>query len=219
MKLIAYLRTSKEEQTNGIPAQRHLLSRYADLKNHEIVEWLEDHASGKDMDRPGMRTALEMLSQGEAEGLAVAKLDRVSRSVPDFAGLLATAKKQEWAFIAIDLDVDTSTPNGALVANVMMSIAQWERSIISQRTSEALQAKKRQGARLGRPVQTPIAVRRRVQRQRDRGWTYARIAERLNRDGVPTAQGGECWRESTVRNLLRTIALDRQAQQTSANGR
>jgi hypothetical protein len=61
------------------------------------------------------------------------------------------ARRKRWQFVALDLALDTTTPAGELVANVMASVAQWERRVISQRTRDALAAKKATGARLGRP--------------------------------------------------------------------
>lgn len=84
------------------------------------------------------------------DGIVVAKLDRLSRSVSDFAGVLELARTRKWALVAIDLGVDTSTPTGELVANVMMSVAQWEHRVIGERTSAAMQAAKRQGRHMGR---------------------------------------------------------------------
>src|SRR5581483_2320648 len=96
-----------------------------------------------------------------------------------------------------------STPQGELVANVLASVAQWERRIIGQRTREALAVKKRQGVAIGRPPTLPASVVKRIKRQRKAGKTYAAIAHALNRDAVPTAQGGRKWYPATVRGVLR----------------
>ncbi len=88
------------------------------------------------------------------------------------------------------------------MANVMATFAQFERRLIGERTREALQAKKAQGVRLGRPRQLPAKVRRRIQRKRAKDRTLAGIAEGLNDDRVPTAHGGRKWHPSTVRNVL-----------------
>ena len=68
----------------------------------------------------------------------------------DFSGILKLAAAHKWSVVAIDPAVDTSTPTGKLVANVMMSVAQWEREVIGERTSVAMQAAKRQGRHMGR---------------------------------------------------------------------
>ncbi len=132
----------------------------------------------------------------------VAKLDRLSRSMLDFAGLMAMAHEQNWALVALDCAVDTSTPAGEAMAHVLATFGQFERRLIGQRTKEALAAKKAAGIRLGRPPTVPATVVRRMQRQRARGETLRAIAESLNRDQVATAQGGKRWYAATVRHVL-----------------
>jgi hypothetical protein len=74
--------------------------------------------------------------------------------------------------------------------------------VLSQRTREALAMKKAAGVRLGRPPTVPKAIVRRIQRQRARGDTLRAIADSLNQDTVPTAQGGAQWYAATVRGVL-----------------
>ena len=94
--------------------------------------------------------------------LVVAKLDRISRSVQDFAWLLASARKGGWALICLDVGVDTTTPAGEMVANVMAAFAQYERRLIGQRTADGMAVKRANGSLkgpIGRPRQVPDAVR------------------------------------------------------------
>jgi DNA invertase Pin-like site-specific DNA recombinase len=155
------------------------------------VEVLEDAGySAKDMRRAGVQEALRVLKAGEASALVVAKLDRLSPSMIDFTALMAKAQKQSWALVAPDCAVDTSTPAGEAMANMLATFAQFERRLISQRTREALAVKKPSGVRLGRPPTLPQAVVRRIQRQRARGHSLRKIADDLNAAGVPTAQRG-----------------------------
>jgi len=119
----------------------------------------------------------------------VAKLDRLSRSMLDFSKLMAKATQEHWALVAFDVAVDTSTPSGEAMANMPATFSQFERRLISQRSKEALTVKKAEGARLGRPSTMPQAVVRRIQRQRARGDSLRKIADDLNKAGVPTAQG------------------------------
>lgn len=90
------------------------------------------------------------------------------------------------------------------MAKVLATFAQFERRLISQRTKDALAVKKAQGVRLGRPRQLPQAVVNRILHERDDGETLTAIAEGLNQDQVPTAQGGQKWYPSTVRAVLRS---------------
>jgi DNA invertase Pin-like site-specific DNA recombinase len=118
--------------------------------------------------------------------------------------------------LVLDLALDTSTPSGALMGNIMASFAEYERQLIGQRTSAALQQKKAQGARLGRPRTLDPAVTRRIVAEQAEGRTLTAIANGLNADAVPTARGGRCWFPSTVAGVLRSADLDRVALTRSA---
>src|SRR5262245_61015000 len=115
---------------------------------------------------------------------------------------MAKAQRQGWALVALDCAVDTSTATGEAMANMLATFAQFERRLIGQRTREALAVKKASGVRLGRPPTVPQTVVRRIQRQRDGGRSLRAIADSLNRDRVPTAQGGAQWYAATVRGIL-----------------
>jgi DNA invertase Pin-like site-specific DNA recombinase len=91
-------------------------------------------------------------------------------------------------FVTVLVAVDTSTPSGEAMANMLGTFSQFERRLISQRTKEALAVKKASGVRLGRPPTMPQEVVRRIQRQRANGESLRAIAESLNQDGVPTAK-------------------------------
>ena len=147
-----------------------------------------------------------MLRTGKAQVLMVSKLDRLSRSVMDFASIVERSQREGWAIVALDLGVDTSTPSGELVANVMASVAQWERKVIGQRTKDALAVKRSEGVRLGRPVSLPEVIREWILADRLDGRSYRAIAEALNAEGVPTAQGGREWYAATVRAVEQRAA-------------
>lgn len=201
VKAIGYARVSTEGQAEsglGLEAQREAIEADCKRRGWELVGVIEDAGeSGGDGDRPGLRAALERIADGEADALVVAKLDRLSRSAVHTGQLLDWFKEADATFVALDLGVDTSTASGMLVANVLASVAQWEGAAIGERTKAALAAKKARGEKLGRPAVEP-RVRRRIERQRRRGWTYQRIADKLNADEVPTARGGAEWRPSSV---------------------
>lgn len=208
LRVVLYLRVSTSEQADsgaGLEAQEHALRLAAERKGWEVVTVLTDAgASGKSLSgRPALAEALELVESGAADVLAVAKLDRLSRSLLDFAGLMARAHRDGWALVALDVDVDTTTPGGKLVANVMASVAEWERETIGARTRDALAAKRAQGVRLGRPRTLPLDVLARIRRDREEGQTFRAIADGLTADGVPTAQGG-VWRPGTVAAVLRS---------------
>jgi len=98
--------------------------------------------------RPGLQRALDACRSGEADGIVAAKVDRLSRSIVDFAGLLEEGRARGFNVVALDLGVDLSTPQGELIAHVVAAVAQWERRMIGQRTRQAL-AIKRAGSTRG----------------------------------------------------------------------
>lgn len=206
MRVLGYVRVSTDEQREsgaGLAAQRQAIQDEVNRRGWKLTEVIEDAGfSARSLKRPGIARAIEMLDAGQVDGLVVAKLDRLSRSLLDFAGLMDRAQRKGWAIVALDLGVDTSTPAGEAMANVMATFAQFERRLIGLRTKEALAQKKAAGVQLGRPRTLPEKVRRDVARRRARGETFAAIAESLNKRSVPTAQGGAQWWPSTVRAVL-----------------
>jgi DNA invertase Pin-like site-specific DNA recombinase len=154
--MLAYTRVSTAEQVYtgyGLEAQAHAITESCDRRRWELVDSIRDEGvSGKDLERPGLYRALERIAAGEADGLVVAKLDRLSRSVVDFGLLLEWFAEAGATLVALDLGVDTSTPGGRLVANVFASVAEWERDTIAARTRDGLAALRAQGKPIGRPA-------------------------------------------------------------------
>jgi DNA invertase Pin-like site-specific DNA recombinase len=212
LQVIGYLRVSTEEQADsraGLEAQRSAILTEAQRRGWRLVEVIEDAGySGKDLRRPGIAAALDSMKSHRADTLVVAKLDRLSRSILDFAALMDRATRERWALVALDLGVDTTTPAGEAMANVMATFAQFERRLIGLRTKEALAQKRAAGVRLGRPTSLPDALRNRIEDERAGGRTLAAIADGLNVVRVPTAQGGARWYPSTVRAVLASIATE-----------
>lgn len=201
-RVIGYVRVSTADQADsgaGLAAQRQAIEEAAQHRRWELVAIFEDHASARSLNGRGqLRKVLAELKAGRADALLVAKLDRLSRSVQDFAGLLESSRRQNWALVALDFDLDTSTPAGELVANVMVSVAQWERRIIGQRTREGLAVKRAEGVRLGRPEQVTDEAKARIAQLRAEGLSYLRIAARLTEEGLPPPRGGSAWHYRTI---------------------
>lgn len=212
MKVFGYLRVSTSEQADsgaGLEAQRQTIAAEAARRGWS-VDWITDAGySAKSLNRPGIAQALELLRTGEAEALVVAKLDRLSRSMLDFAAVMERSRLQGWAVVALDVNVDTTTPSGELIAGVMAQFAHYERRLIGQRTKDALAVKRSQGVRLGRPPVLTDSTRSKIAALRASGLTFQGIADRLNTWGTPTAQGGARWYPSTVRTVL--LGIERAA--------
>lgn len=206
--VVGYVRVSTAEQADsgaGLAAQRTAIVAECERRGWTLVALHEDAgASGKSLQgRPALQAALDAVEEGRATALVVAKLDRLSRSLLDFAGLMERSRRRGWSLVALDLGVDTTTPNGQLIANVMASFAQFERQLIGQRTKDALAEKRRAGIRLGRPPCLSDATRARILELRVARHTLAGIAQALNLEGVPTAHGGR-WHATTIRRMVAT---------------
>ena len=202
---IGYIRVSTEEQATsglGLAGQRRVIEAEAASHGWKLAEIISDEGlSAKTISaRPGLSRALEILEAGEASFLIVSKLDRLARSVADFATLVRKAEKQGWAVVIADMKIDMSTPSGSLMANVSACVAEWERKVISERTKAALAVKRSQGVRLGKPRQVPSEVFDRIQAERSNGATLQSIATRLNEEGVLTPTGRN-WTPATVRKI------------------
>lgn len=201
--VVAYLRVSTEEQADsglGLSAQRASIQAAAVARGWTIVAWHEDAGvSGKSLNRPGVTAALADVEEGRGGALVVSRVDRLSRSLVDFAGLMERARTGRWGLVALDLGVDTTTADGELMAHVVATFAQYERRLIGQRTKVALAEKKAQGVQLGRPVLMPADVVARIVTDHDGGQGWTAIARDLNAEGIPTAHGGARWYPSTVR--------------------
>lgn len=211
-QVIGYLRVSTEEQAVsglGLADQRAIIATEAQRREWRDIQFVSDEGySAKNLSRPGIASALEALRRGDASILVVSKLDRLSRSLLDFATLMDRARREGWELVVLDLAIDTTIPSGALMANVMAAFAEYERQLIGTRTSAALQQLKASGKRLGRPRTLSPEVTERIVSARAEGATLQSIADALNADGVPTARGGTRWYPSTVKAVLVSSDLD-----------
>ena len=219
MKVIGYIRVSTDEQAQGgvsLEAQRAKLEQYAELYDLDLVDVVVDAGvSAKNLNRDGLRVALSVLDGGQASGLLVAKLDRLTRSVRDLSDLLEKYFGTRYALLSVAEKVDTSSAAGRMILNIMATVSQWEREVIGERTSAALQHKISQGQHVGAPGlgykmtdgrleedQAELEVVRRIIALRASGLTLQAIADQLNQEGIPTKRGGRLWHPSTVTYIL-----------------
>lgn len=231
MKVVLYSRVSTDEQANSglsLEAQNTKLRAYADLYELEVVAAVEDAGeSAKTLKRPGLQQALEMLRSGATDGFAVTKLDRLTRSVGDWQRLIDEffGERAGKALFSVADSIDTTTAGGRLVLNVLLSVAQWEREAIAERTKDALQSKiakgervgsVRYGYRVGDDGKTLIAVENEqntidlIKRLRfDRGLSYRKIGDELNRQGILTKSGKSIWTHTTVASVIKLNAPQR----------
>jgi DNA invertase Pin-like site-specific DNA recombinase len=206
MRAVGYARVSTDDQGDsglGLAAQETSIRLEVERRGWDLVEPLYvDVASGKSMKkRPELAKVLTALDAGDVDVLVVAKLDRLARSVPDFSSIIERSRSKGWALDVVDPGVDTSTPNGKMVAQILMVLAEWEREIIAQRTKAGLAETRRNGTTLGRRPNVSHETLVLIRTLRTGGQSYHSIARILNEGGVPTAQGGKQWYPATVKNV------------------
>lgn len=164
MRLVGYVRVSKVAGREGDSfispdVQRDRIRALAAAGGHEIVEWVEDmDESGGSMRRPGMEHAMELVESGGAQGIAVAKLDRFSRSTLDVELGVRRLEAAGGIFLAADLGMDTSTAGGKLMRTMLAAVAEFQLDRIRETWRDANERAVARGVRGGVP---PLGYRRR----------------------------------------------------------
>jgi len=207
-KVVIYVRVSTDAQAEkgtSLEAQEARCRAYAALYGLDVAEVVADPGfSAKTLKRPGMARVEALLKASAVDGVLVAKLDRLTRSVRDLGHLVETyfAEGQGKALFSVGDQIDTRTAGGRLVLNVLMSVAQWERETISERQRTSVAHRKATGAYVnpGRVVYAPDAVTR-ARELRAEGLTVAAVAERLSAEGIRTSKGTPLTRQQAARLL------------------
>lgn len=201
-RVIGYLRGSTAAQEYTIEAQESALSVEADREGWDIEWFEEDPKSAKNMRRPMLQEGLTLLTIGKFDGLAVSRLDRLSRSLADAAGLIERAAKEDWSLISLQPRIDMSTAYGKAMAGMAAVFSQLERDIIAERTKEGLAVARSRGVVLGRQRLILPYAEERIVELHGKGWGLRKIAGQLTNEGVPTPMGGKTWGASTVGRVV-----------------
>lgn len=174
-KVFAYYRVSTQEQI--LDRQKDAVEAYAKAYGLTIDKVFEEKVSGKSIaERPELNRMLEQLREGDT--VIVNDLSRLSRSVRDTLRLAEEVfQGQGVNLISIKEKIDTSTPTGRFVMTVIAGMNQMEREQIAERTRGALNARKRRGAKLGRPEKDPAAVARALELHAEGNLTIAEIVQ------------------------------------------
>lgn len=223
-RIIGYVRVSTSKQADqgvSIAAQEEKIQAYAKLYDHVLVDVLIEVASSKSLEkRPKLAEILRLIELGEVDGILVSKLDRLSRRVVDMGNLI-DQYFQTAQLMSVSDQIDTTSPNGRMMLNIVTTMAQWERETIAERTKTALSHIRKAGVPLGRSKfgQTHLEeidtngrrVIGEVGREQKtielivalkaRGHSLRKIATLLTLSEEPTKNGGR-WHASTVRNIL-----------------
>jgi site-specific DNA recombinase len=149
-----YTRKSTEEgldqDFNSLDAQRESSEAYIKSQAHEgwicLAERYDDGGfTGGNMDRPALQRLMTDIAAGKIDVVVCYKVDRLSRSLLDFAKMMEVFDRHGVSFAAVTQQFNTATSMGRLVLNVLLSFAQFEREIISERTRDKIAAARRKG--------------------------------------------------------------------------
>ncbi len=219
---LGYARVSKETEAGlSVEAQAVKIRQMAALRDLPLAAGdviVDDGASAKDLNRPGMAWLLAQIDAGAVHTIIIAKLDRLTRSVKDLADLLVRFDRRKVALISVAEQLDTSTAIGELIMNIMVSVSQWERKAIGERTRDVMRHKKAKGERVGtlpfgfqlvagcrlqlepNPVEQDKLAR--IRDLKATGRSTRKIADALNQLGLTTRRATP-WRGQYVARLLR----------------
>lgn len=156
-----YTRKSTEEgleqDFNSLHAQREACEAYIKSQMHEgwkplKAEFDDGGYSGGNMDRPGLQALMEAVEQRQVDVIVVYKVDRLTRSLADFAKIVERLDAQSVSFVSVTQQFNTTSSMGRLTLNVLLSFAQFEREVTAERIRDKIAASKKKGMWMGGPV-------------------------------------------------------------------
>ncbi len=219
-----------EQAFNSLDAQYEACVAYATSQRHEgwkvIAERYDDGGfSGGNMERPGLKQLLADIAAGKIDVILLYKIDRLTRSLSDFARIVDVLDQAGASFVSITQSFNTTTSMGRLTLNMLLSFAQFEREVTGERIRDKIAASKRKGMWMGGPVplgyivydrklviepQEAEQVRHIMRRYLVLG-SVRTLVEELNADGYRTKvqnrtsgphKGGCVYRRGTIYHLL-----------------
>jgi DNA invertase Pin-like site-specific DNA recombinase len=222
-RAVAYIRVSTEQQAQegvSLEAQRAKIEHWCSANGYELAGvFVDAGVSGKRMDtRHELLKALSSLKKGTA--LVAYSLSRLARSTRHLIEISELVAKKKADLVSLTESIDTTTATGRAMFQMLGVMAELERGLIAERTTNALQYKKRTSQRYcnrtpygfeaieGRlvEVQQEAAVVAEIQAARSHGQTLQSIANDLNGRGIPTKMGKQ-WQPATIHLLLKRSAL------------
>jgi site-specific DNA recombinase len=166
LRCAIYTRKSTEHNLdlafNSLDAQREACEAYIKSQAHEGWRLLPEHydeggLSGASLERPALQLLLTQVREGRVDVIVVYKVDRLTRSLADFAKLVEEFDAHEVSFVSVTQSFNTTSSMGRLTLNVLLSFAQFEREVIGERVRDKIAASKRKGLWVGGPV--PLGYR------------------------------------------------------------
>jgi site-specific DNA recombinase len=220
-----YVRVSSDEQArtgHSTENQKTRLAAYATAQGwQQTTVYADEGHSGKGMDRPAMRQLVTDIRAKKIDAVITLSLDRLSRRLFHILEFVKLCDEYSVSYISVSESFDTSTPTGRLMLHLLGSVAEFERSLITERVKSNLRGIVERQKRFvsGKPVYGYVYMDKRLAidpGQSSRvldiferfisGWSFRKIAKYLNDNGIVTSLGNP-WQAQTVKQILQNEAL------------
>ena len=220
-KVIGYVRVSSEIQkrkNNSIPLQKKKIKEYCSLNDFDLIDVYEDDGvSGMSIDkRNGFKSMVEFMKENKIDGIVVWSLSRLGRKMKDIVEFMDFLKSNNIGFFSIKENLSNDDKIGSLIMNILSSINEFEVEVIRERIKDVKRNKKENGEVYGRMMygydningkmienKEEKRIIRRVKNFRSRGWSWRRISNKLNDEGVKSKEG-KLWYDGSLYNMMRS---------------
>ena len=220
MKVLGYVRVSSEMQKQGysITNQKNKIVDYCKYMDYELIEIYEDNGvSGMSIDkREGYKGMVNYINDNDIDGIVVYSLSRLGRRMKDVINFLDELRNRGKVFYSIKENLSNSDKIGNLIVNIMTSINEFEVENIRERIRDVKREKKKNGLVYGRlmygfdDIDGKLVVNefeknviKRIKNLRSRKWSWRRISNKLNDEGVKSKEG-KLWYDGSLYNVMRS---------------
>ena len=221
MKILGYIRVStklQSEKGNSLKLQKSKIKGYCKLNDFELIEIYEDKGiSGMSIDkRDGYKEMVNYLTNNDIDGIVVWSLSRLGRKMKDVVEFMDILKKNDINFFSIKENLSNNDKVGSLIMNILGSINEFEVEVIRERIKDVKRNKKSNGEVYGRlqygwdnvngkliKNKFEFSIIKRIKNLRSRGYSWRKIANRLNNHNICSKDGG-IWYDGSLYNMMRS---------------
>ena len=221
MKILGYIRVStklQSEKGNSLKLQKSKIKDYCRLNDFELIEIYEDKGiSGMSIDkRDGYKEMVNYLTNNDIDGIVVWSLSRLGRKMKDVVEFMDILKRNNINFFSIKENLSNNDKVGSLIMNILGSINEFEVEVIKERIKDVKRNKKQNGEVYGRlqygwdnvegkliKNDKEFSVIKRIKNLKSRGYSWRKISNRLNEDGIRSKEG-KIWYDGSLYNMMRS---------------
>jgi DNA invertase Pin-like site-specific DNA recombinase len=213
--VIGYVTVPGDPDAGGTDPSRRAIELACQRAGWRLLDVLHEIERPRTAQLPALSAALQRIADGEARGLVVSHARLLGDSIVDLAALMTWFREARAAFIALDLGLDTSTPQGTRVAMALIRLSGWDRGGVVNGERRGLAELRprngwhRNGSHQPALDQGRAELLRRLAAMEDDDMSLQEMADQLNADGVPTINGSDTWWPSSVRTALRYARVTR----------